>query len=277
MERERPARRLSNLTLRLITAAVALPLLVAVVWAGGWPFALVAGAIAFLAAAEFVHGWLIPSRPLPEILPQATTFSIAPVVVAGAHASPWFLAVGAGFAALFALLGYTRTDALGPRRQYRVLCWCVLYVGLLFSAVVLTRDLDSGREWVFLGILTTFAVDTGAYAVGKLLGRHKMAPSISPGKTWEGAAGGYVAGVAVCLVLNRMLDTGVPVETMAPFALSVPVAAMAGDLFESWMKRRMGVKDASGFLPGHGGFLDRMDSVLFVMPLLLLFLHVRVV
>lgn len=277
MERERPVHHPSNLVLRLITAAVALPLLVAVIYSGGWLFALAAAAIAFLAAAEFVHGWLIPTRPLPEILPRATTFSIAPVVVAGAHASPWFLAVGVGFAVLFAVLGYTPGKAIGARREYRVLSWCVVYVGILFSTVVLTRDLDSGRTWVFLGILTTFAIDTGSYTVGKLLGRHKMAPSISPGKTWEGAAGGYVAGVAVCFALNRILETGVAVEKMAPFAVAVPVAAMLGDLAESWMKRRMGVKDASGFLPGHGGFLDRMDSVLFVMPLLFLFLQLRVV
>ena len=277
MQREPQARRLPNLALRLITAIVALPLLAGVVWAGGWSFALVAAAIAFLAAAEFVHGWLLPSRPLTAVLPQATTFSIAPVVVGGAHASPWFLAVGAGFAALFAILGYAPTNAFGPRKPYRVFCWCVLYIGLLFSTLVLTRDLDSGRKWVFLAILTTFAIDTGAYSVGKLIGRHKMAPSISPGKTWEGAAGGYVAGVAVCLALNGIFDTGVSLATIAPFALVVPVAAITGDLFESWMKRRMGVKDASGFLPGHGGFLDRMDSVLFVVPLLYLFLHVRVI
>ena len=119
------------------------------------------------------------------------------------------------------------------------------------------------------------SVITSPLAVGVLVGRHQMAPSISPKKTWEGAAGGMVAGVAVILVLNRLFDTGVSATTLLPFALAAPPTAMAGDLLESWMKRRMGVKDASGLLPGHGGFLDRLDSLLFVLPLLYLFLRVR--
>ena len=270
------SRRPSNLQLRLATAAIGLPLLAAVVYAGGWPFAIVAAAIALLAAGEFVHGWLIPSLALPAVLPHAPTFAIAAVVVAGAHANPWFLAVGAGFAVLFAILGYTPTNAFGPRKPFRVFSWCVVYVGLLFSTVVLLRDADGGREWVYLGLLSTFAVDTGAYVVGRLTGRHLMAPKISPKKTWEGAAGGYVIGASACLALNALLDTGVSTTTLAPFAVAMPLAAEAGDLFESWMKRRMGVKDASGFLPGHGGFLDRMDSILFVIPLLYLFLRLRV-
>ncbi len=266
----------SNLQLRLATAAIGLPLLAAVIFIGGWPFAIVASAVALLAAGEFVHGWLIPSTPLPAVMPHAPTFAISAVVVAGVHANPWFLAVGGGFAVLFAILGYARTNAFGPRKPFRVFSWCVVYVGMLSSTLVLVRDADGGRDWVYLGMLSTFAVDTGAYAVGRLTGRHLMAPKISPKKTWEGAAGGYVAGTAACFALNELFDTGVSALTLAPFAAVMPLAAQAGDLFESWMKRRMGVKDASGFLPGHGGFLDRMDSILFVFPLLYLFLRLRV-
>ena len=162
------------------------------------------------------------------------------------------------------------------RKPFRVLSWCLLYCGALPATLVLTRDVDAGREWVYLGLLSTFAVDTGAYTTGKVIGRHRMAPRISPGKTWEGAVGGYVAGAGACLALNRVLDTGVSTATLLPLAMALPLAAQAGDLFESWMKRRMGVKDASGLLPGHGGFLDRLDSVLFVMPLVYLFLRLRV-
>jgi phosphatidate cytidylyltransferase len=103
-----------------------------------------------------------------------------------------------------------------------------------------------------------------------------MAPRISPGKTWEGAAGGFVAGAVAVLALNALFDSGVSTATVIPLALLLPPVAMLGDLFESWMKRRMGVKDASGLLPGHGGFLDRLDSLLAVFPLLYLFLELRV-
>ncbi len=271
-----PHPHLSNLALRLITAIIGLPLIFLVVWVGGFPFAIVMAAVAFLAATEFVHGWLLTSLPIPTALRHAPLYAIVPAVVVGAHLEPGYLWLGVGFAALFAFLGYPPTNAFGPRKPFRVLSWCVVYIGLLGSTFVLVRDVPDGREWVALAILSTFAVDTGAFAVGKAIGRHKMAPRISPGKTWEGAVGGYVAGVAACFGLNVLFDTGVPATTLMHLAFALPVFAQSGDLFESAMKRRMGVKDASGLLPGHGGFLDRLDSLLFVMPLVYLFVRLRV-
>ncbi len=271
-----PHPHLPNLALRVITAAVGLPLIFLVVWVGGFPFAIVATVVAFLAATEFVHGWLLPSLPIPAALRHAPTYVIVCAIVAGAHVDPRFLWLGVLFALLFAVLGYTPTNAFGPRKPFRVLAWCVTYIGMLMATFVLVRDAPGGREWVALAILSTFAVDTGAFAIGKLIGRHKMAPRISPGKTWEGAVGGYAAGVAACFGLNALFDTGVPATTLVHLAIALPVFAQAGDLFESAMKRRMGVKDASGLLPGHGGFLDRLDSLLFVMPLVYVFLRIRV-
>lgn len=148
--------------------------------------------------------------------------------------------------------------------------------GLLLATFVFVRDTEDGRSWFFLGILATFAVDTGAYATGRLIGRHKLAPRISPAKTWEGAVGGTLAGVAAVVSLNSLFVTGVSTGTVLSLAIAVPPAAILGDLVESWMKRRMGVKDASGLLPGHGGFLDRLDSLLFVFPVVYLFLELRV-
>lgn len=268
--------RLSNLHQRLLTASVGLPIVLGAVWAGGWVFTLVLAAAVFLASMEFVHGWLIPSRPVREALQVAPVFVIAPVTVAGAHVDPGFVFMGAGFAVLFAALGWAPTQALGPRKPFRVLAGCVAYLGLLGSTLVLVRDAEGGRDWFLIGLLGTFAVDTGAYAVGRAIGRHRMAPRISPKKTWEGAAGGYAAGLAAVLGLNGWLDTGVGTGTALHLAVALPIAAMVGDLFESWMKRRMGVKDASGLLPGHGGFMDRLDSVLFVFPVVYLFLQTRV-
>lgn len=266
----------SNLQLRLITAAVGLPLLLGVIWVGGWPFAIVAAMAALLASAEFVHGWLIPSMPIRNVIPQAPAFAATAVMVAGIQADGRFFWMGTAFAALFAVLGYTPTNAFGPRKPFRVYCWCLAYIGAPMSAFVLLRRVEDGRNWFLLGVLAAFAIDTGAYAVGRLIGRRKMAPRISPKKTWEGAAGGMIAGVAAVLALNALFDTGAGPGAMLPFALLAPPLAMAGDLVESGMKRRMGVKDASGLLPGHGGFLDRLDSLLFVLPALYLFLQLRV-
>jgi phosphatidate cytidylyltransferase len=269
---------MSNLQLRLLTAAVGLPLVIGVAWLGGWAFAVVLAGVGLLAAMEFVHGWLLPSMPIRQALTHLPMFAIAPATVAAAHVEPTWVWGGLAFAALFALLGYLPANStVGPRKPYRVYAWCVLYLGLLLATFVLVRDVEDGRKWFFLGLLATFACDTGAYATGRLIGRHKMAPRISPAKTWEGAIGGTAGGIAAVLLLNTWFDTGVSARTVLPLAVAIPPAAIIGDLVESWMKRRMGVKDASGLLPGHGGFMDRLDSLLFVLPVLYVFLQLRVV
>lgn len=261
---------LSNLQLRLLSAAVGIPVLIVVTYVGGWPFALVAGAIAVLAAAEFTHGFLIPSQPLPAVWALAPGFMAAGLMVAGAQASPAFIGVGVVLAAGMAVAGLSRTNLFGPRKPLRVYATALVYIGLLFSTIVLLRDGDDGRTWVLLALFATFAVDTGAYAVGKAIGRHKMAPAISPGKTWEGAVGGLVGGAAAVAGLHALFDLQAGATAVGVLALAVPGAAILGDLLESWLKRRMGIKDASGFIPGHGGFLDRLDSILLVTPVVYL-------
>lgn len=275
LESPGPAR-FTNLQLRLVTALVGLPIVVAAVYIGAWPLAIVAALVALLAAAEFVHGWLMPTQPMLAVARLGMTFGAVAFVVGGAHVDEQWILAGAGLAVMFAAAGYLPTNAFGPRKPYRVMSWAMVYIGILMSSLVLVRDADDGRAWAFLGILATFATDTGAYAVGRLIGRHKLAPKISPKKTVEGAVGGFVAGAGAVFALNAAFDTGVSALEVAPLAILLPIAGQVGDLFESWMKRRMGVKDASGLLPGHGGFLDRLDSLLFVFPVLYVFLRLRV-
>lgn len=152
-----------------------------------------------------------------------------------------------------------------------VACW---------HAVVAARA--QGVAFVLSLLLVVWLADIGAYFAGKALGRHKLAPSISPGKTWEGALGGWVA---VMVIGSIAAATGVYAPTVftalvghlgwdrALVALTVLVAfSVVGDLFESLMKRQAGVKDSSGLLPGHGGVLDRIDALLPVLPIALLML-----
>jgi phosphatidate cytidylyltransferase len=263
----------SNLALRILTAVVGLPLVAALAYLGGWPFAIAAGVVILLASIEFVHGWLFPSMPMRAAMGLAPSFGAAGMMAGGVHSSNSYLWLGIAIAALLGAVGYSHTNRFGPRRPFRVMSWCLAYCGVLGATLVLVRDLPGGRDWFFLAILSAFAVDTGAYAVGRAIGRHKLAPKISPKKTVEGAIGGLVAGIAAVLALNALLDTDVSLLKVLPLALLLPIAGQAGDLFESWMKRRMGVKDASGLLPGHGGFLDRLDSVLVVMPVAWLYLR----
>lgn len=142
----------------------------------------------------------------------------------------------------------------------------VLYLGVLGAHFVLLRDLDEGQRWLLVMLATVFATDTGAYAIGRLFGRHKMAPKVSPKKTWEGAAGGYIFGAAAAVAAPLLLGLDVTSTVVVAIALGAPVAAMIGDLVESALKRRLDVKDVSNLLPGHGGLLDRLDSLLFAGP-----------
>ena len=113
-----------------------------------------------------------------------------------------------------------------------------------------------------LGIV--FATDTGAYTIGKLFGKHKLIPSISPNKTWEGAFGGYIVGILIGGGIIYILNTNLSISLILLF--SCPVIAMIGDIIESQIKRKLSVKDISNILPGHGGMLDRIDSILFTAP-----------
>src|SRR5690606_25909897 len=127
-------------------------------------------------------------------------------------------------------------------------------------AVLLTAQ-DGGEWWTLAFIVTVVAADVGAYASGLTFGKHKMAPHISPGKTWEGFAGGLVA-TQIAGILLMVFMLGKPWWLGVIFGLALIFTATIGDLAESLIKRDLGIKDISTWLPGHGGFLDRLDSIL---------------
>ncbi len=139
-----------------------------------------------------------------------------------------------------------------------------LYVGWMLSFLVDLR-LEAGRNWVFFALFTTFASDTAAYFVGGALGRHRLAPRISPHKTWEGTIGGLLGAAAVSLLftLSTPLQITLSIGQGIVLALLTSIFGQIGDLAESLLKRNTGVKESGNAIPGHGGFLDRMDSVIF--------------
>jgi phosphatidate cytidylyltransferase len=167
----------------------------------------------------------------------------------------------------------------GKENAFNSWAWTIggiLYIGFLLSYTIALRGLPHGRGWVFLAILGTFASDIFAYLVGRSFGRHKMAPYISPNKTWEGALGGVAGSMAVASLMVYFmpwLDGGFPPpeDYVRPIGypggillgVIVSIAGQMGDLVKSLFKRNTGVKDSSRAVPGHGGFLDRMDSVAF--------------
>ena len=139
-----------------------------------------------------------------------------------------------------------------------------------WSAIVTIRSLPDGANWLLWGFVLVWGADIGAYFAGRAFGRHKLAPSVSPGKTWEGVAGGLLLAAIACggaLAWAQILD----LAWVAVIILLVAVSVF-GDLFESVMKRMSDIKDSGSLLPGHGGVLDRVDAVVAVMPLLALLL-----
>ncbi len=141
----------------------------------------------------------------------------------------------------------------------------ILYVGWLLGYLVALRGLDDGRNWVFFALFTTFASDTAAFFTGRALGRHHLAPQISPGKTWEGTIGGIIGAIIVSLffVLTTPLTLHLNWGQARLLGISVSIVSQLGDLVESLFKRNMEAKDSGRLFPGHGGVLDRMDSIVF--------------
>jgi phosphatidate cytidylyltransferase len=145
----------------------------------------------------------------------------------------------------------------------------VLGVAYIFGAwktAILLEDLRAGRWWLMFALVVNWFGDTGAYYVGRKFGKHKLAPQVSPGKSWEGAAASAVTGVVFGLIYLPLAIPGTSLWVAAAISLCANVAGQVGDLAESALKRGAGVKDSGTILPGHGGLLDRMDSSLFAMP-----------
>ena len=134
---------------------------------------------------------------------------------------------------------------------------------LALSSIV---SLENGRYLLLLAVSIIVLADVGGYIAGKLFGRHKLAPTISPGKTWEGLVGGLILQGCLIAVLVQLL-TDVSLLSLCLLVFPVALSSVVGDLFESMLKRHRGIKDSSNFLPGHGGFLDRLDGVMAALPL----------
>ena len=259
----------SVLAQRVAVAVIAIPIIFLLILVGGdWYVAFVAAALA-IATLEFERprlGWLSPLAVL------AAVFSAA--MAGGAHVGyNWVLWFAAGAALLTLVLTLVTFDVERSLIDWMWTLGAIIYVGFLGAFIVLLRDVHDGRDWVYLTVFWTFAVDTAAYFTGRAIGRHKLAPAISPGKTIEGFLGGWAGGIAAVVLLNYFLGLRIDAGQIALLAVVFPVAAALGDLAESAIKRGMQIKDASELIPGHGGVLDRLDSILFTFPLVYLFLQ----
>jgi phosphatidate cytidylyltransferase len=252
---------LSGLISRVLVALIGLPVLLGAVWVGGWwLFALVA-----LAAVVAVHEYVTMSRPLRPLAPAAYIGTVLALVGAEKGGVVWMLA---GFLTCFvvgfALHAVSTTRAPATAAVGSTVMGAA-WIGLGLGHLILLREMhDQPRLIAFTVLLTVFAADTFAYFGGRLLGRHKLAPTLSPGKTWEGFVVGSIVGIFVSFVALYQ-DRGhyLVIWQAVVLGLVVVLSAAAGDLFESMLKRDMQVKDTGSLLGGHGGVLDRVDALLF--------------
>ena len=264
----------TNLVRRLVAALVLAPaVVVAVLW---FPFAYFAAAAALFIAAGSWEWAGLSGRPSPA---RRGAFAAATVVLLLAllffARTPGALlawcAVGVGWwaMALLWIVGVQRggcaTKRVAPWLHW--LCGWLVLVPAFCALVLLHESGPQGRWWVLLLLVLVWSADIGAYFAGRRFGRHRLAPRLSPGKSWEGVLG----GAAACLVLGIVVVLGTGDAFATPWMLPVLCAGVAlisvvGDLMESLFKRQAGVKDSGTFIPGHGGVLDRIDSLCAAAP-----------
>ena len=253
------------MTQRIITALWGIPLLIVLVCLGTPSFLLLITVAAILGTIEFYRiASLSDGEPL-------TIWGF--ICILGLISSTLFedrftfllLASAAVLPLIWLFLVSPRETAL-IRWSWTLLG--ILYIGWMLSRYVALRDIEQGTEWVLLALFSTFACDTAALFAGRAWGKHAMAPSISPGKTWEGAATGLTAAMAAPLIINTILTIiglGLPIgsQELVFLGMLIGISAQIGDLWESRLKRQADIKDSGTIIPGHGGILDRIDSIIF--------------
>ena len=275
---------MSELTRRIIFAVIAAPVAIAIVYFGDWLLAILLSVLAALAAWE-LYRFARENGTMPLEPAGISLAALLPIAVHAQRRGFYTLSLTALVALallLFASTIWLRGPSGRPLASVAVTAFGVLYAGM-FSYIYALRYHDyavgarAGTALVLLPVLLTWATDIGAYAFGRTFGRKKLMPSISPGKTVEGAGGGLGMAIVICLLYVRFVlmpyaQLGLTIQGAVLFAIVISVAAQTGDLAESLLKREAGVKDSSRIIPGHGGILDRFDSLLFVLPLAFLLL-----
>jgi phosphatidate cytidylyltransferase len=294
---------------RVLTAVILIPIVILVLFkAPLWLFTLLVMGVALLAAREYlgiVEGdGLRPFRGLSYVflmcgfLVQASTFVTDWTSFQNFGAAAFVAGMGALAVLLVSplvlLAASMRRDPLAEALPDAAVSFMALpYIGVTLSCMVTLRAMGNGALFLLYVMLLVWSGDIAAFYVGRAIGKHKLAPRVSPGKTWEGAIASVLAAVVVALLLFHFLlpiykslvqlhlvsehslavVPGEPIPTwlVVLFAVCINVAAQLGDLVESAMKRGAALKDSGSILPGHGGMLDRIDALLFALPVAILF------
>lgn len=267
------AKKKSDLIPRLVTAAVAIPLLLALIFlAPAWGFYVLIIVAGGISAWEYCTiTFAKESLPVTWACTLLTAGVMATMVWSPAHLVGVLALAGV---LLFLIVLFTHTDQTKITQHVGSSITAVVYAGVIFGCVALMRQFtqDAGPYWVLLALAIIWGADSGAYFAGRLFGKHKLAPTVSPNKTIEGAIGGLVAAIAFTFGFNLLFEAvstdWVPLRPLQVLLLAIPAnfLGQAGDLCESLLKRAHGVKDSGTIIYGHGGMLDRIDALIMASP-----------
>lgn len=242
---------------RFITAAVSAPLVMVCTFFGGWWFVVLVHLACALAGWEW--GTLLGGRS--RLLPGLSVLAALAFPVSTVAEQPTLAPILLGVAVSLGVFLLPRTELPSdPLFTGAAALLGGAYAGALLAPTMILRQSPDGLIWLLVIIIGTWACDTGAFVVGRQWGAHKLASPISPGKTIEGTIGGLAAAAMVGVVAAALTPQLGP--RLLGLGFAVGISAVAGDLFESALKRRLRVKDSGWIMPGHGGFLDRIDSLL---------------
>lgn len=250
----------SNLQLRIISGVILAAAVLVLTWWGGFPFRLFAAAM----AAAMFHEWMTIRGENHKVHLAISRFALAAALALMLVGfAPAFV-----FAGLFVAAAVAAISGLATGRGLWA-GWGVLYAGLPAATLIFLRGNAPEGLWTIVFLFAVvWGTDTIAYFTGRALGGPKLAPSISPGKTWSGAIGGAIGGVIASLIVAYFAWDSVNLLMVAIVAILLSIASQAGDLFESAVKRRHGVKDSGNLIPGHGGVMDRVDGLVAASVLL---------
>jgi len=271
---------MSNLTQRVLTAVVGVPLLYFIFYLGGIPFLILILLLILFGNIELFK--LLEAKGIQTERELGIAFSLALGIAA--YFGYFYFAVVFSFAVIIIfLLALRRQDLSNAIIALSTGLFAIIYIGWFLSHAILLRNIDHnlnlktyvetvqghsdiGFFYIFLVVSCTFLNDTGAYFIGRWKGKRKLIPHVSPGKTLEGTIGGIISSAIAAIVGNLIFKSPIEYHWVVLFGLVIGIVAVLGDLTESLIKRSAEAKDSGGILPGHGGILDRFDSLIFTFP-----------
>ena len=271
---------MSNLTQRVLTAVVGVPLLYFIFYLGGIPFLILILLLILFGNIELFK--LLEAKGIQTERELGIAFSLALGIAA--YFGHFYFAVVFSFAVIIIfLLALRRQDLSNAIIALSTGFFAIIYIGWFLSHAILLRNIDHnlnlktyvetvqghsdiGFFYIFLVVSCTFLNDTGAYFIGRWKGKRKLIPHVSPGKTLEGTIGGIISSAIAAIVGNLIFKSPIEYHWVVLFGLVIGIVAVLGDLTESLIKRSAEAKDSGGILPGHGGILDRFDSLIFTFP-----------